>query len=122
MSLLRVAEGRKVYIICGRCDMRKGIDGLCSIVKTQYNLDPCTNTLFLFCGRRSDRFKAVFFDADRGFILLYVRLESGRFQWPTPEEAKQISLEQYKRLLDGLQVIEKSTLGKVDTANLLKSI
>ena len=43
----------KVYIACGYTDLRKGIDGLARLVQQQFALDPFTNTLFLFCGRRS---------------------------------------------------------------------
>ena len=42
----------KVYIACGYTDLRKGIDGLAALVQSQFQLDPFTNTLFLFCGRR----------------------------------------------------------------------
>ena len=45
----------KVYIACGYTDLRKGIDGLAQLVCQQFELDPFTNTLFLFCGRRRDR-------------------------------------------------------------------
>ena len=48
----------KVYIACGYTDLRRGIDGLAAMVQQQFNLDPFTNTLFLFCGRRRDRIKA----------------------------------------------------------------
>jgi len=42
----------KVYISCGYTDLRKGIDGLASLVQRQFRLEPFTHTLFLFCGRR----------------------------------------------------------------------
>ena len=38
----------KVYIACGYTDLRKGIDGLARLVQQQFELDPFTNTLFLF--------------------------------------------------------------------------
>ena len=44
----------KVYIACGFTDLRRGIDGLAGIVKQQFNLDPFSNTLFLFCGTLSE--------------------------------------------------------------------
>ena len=50
--------------------MRKGIDGLARLVQQQFELDPFTNTLFLFCGRRRDRIKGLYWEKD-GFILLY---------------------------------------------------
>ena len=71
----------KVYIACGYTDLRCGIDGLAGIVQQQFRLDPFTNTLFLFCGRRRDRIKALYWEGN-GFVLLYKRLESGSFQWP----------------------------------------
>ena len=74
----------KVYIACGYTDLRKGIDGLARMVQQQFELDPFTNTLFLFCGRRRDRIKGLYWEKD-GFILLYKRLEQGAYQWPRNE-------------------------------------
>ena len=74
----------KVYIACGYTDLRKGIDGLARMVQQQFELDPFTNTLFLFCGRRRDRIKGLYWEKD-GFILLYKRLEQGTYQWPRSE-------------------------------------
>ena len=74
----------KVYIACGYTDLRKGIDGLARMVQQQFELDPFTNTLFLFCGRRRDRIKGLYWEKD-GFILLYKRLEQGSYQWPRSE-------------------------------------
>ena len=48
----------KVYICCGYTDLRQGIDGLSALVQLEFELDPFSNTLFLFCGRRRDRIKA----------------------------------------------------------------
>ena len=50
----------QVYIACGYTDLRKGIDGLARLVQQQFALDPFTNTLFLFCGRRRDRIKGLY--------------------------------------------------------------
>lgn len=49
---------KKVYLAMGFTDLRRGIDGLATIVRFQFKLDPYDkNTLFLFCGRRCDRIK-----------------------------------------------------------------
>ena len=45
----------QVYIACGYTDLRKGIDGLARLVQQPFELDPVSNTLFLFCGRRRER-------------------------------------------------------------------
>lgn len=74
--MLNNASGfRKVYIAAGYTDLRRGIDGLASIVKFNFQLDPYEkDILFLFCGRRSDRIKGLVWEGD-GFLLLYKRLE-----------------------------------------------
>ena len=54
----------KVYIACGYTDLRKGIDGLARLVQQQLELDPFPTTLFLFCGRRRDRIKGLYWEKD----------------------------------------------------------
>ena len=96
----------KVYIACGYTDLRKGIDGLATLVQSQFQLDPFTNTLFLFCGRRKDRIKALYWEGN-GFVLLYKRLESGSFQWPrNGEEVRKLTAQQYRWLMEGLQIAQ----------------
>ena len=93
----------KVYIACGYTDLRKGIDGLARMVQ-QFELDPFTNTLFLFCGRRRDRVKGLYWEGD-GFILLYKRLEQGVYQWPRSEsEVRSLTPQQYRWLMEGLKI------------------
>lgn len=94
----------KVYIACGFTDLRRGIDGLAGIVKQQFNLDPFSNTLFLFCGRKWDRLKELYWEGN-GFLLLYKRLEQGVYQWPRNEqEARELTPQQYRWLMEGLKV------------------
>ena len=84
----------------GYTDLRHGIEGLTAIVRFQFHLDPYDkNTLFLFCGRRSDRIKALLWEGD-GFLLMYKRLETGAFSWPrSADEAVAIAEEQYRLLM-----------------------
>ena len=94
----------EVYIALGYTDLRRGIDGLAAIVQERFELDPFTNTLFLFCGRRKDRIKGLLWEGN-GFLLLYKRLEAGSFQWPrTGEEARQLTPQQYRWLMEGLSI------------------
>ncbi len=62
----------KIYIVCCYSDMQKSIDRLCAVIEDQLNMDPSSSALFLFCGRRRDRIKAVFRETD-GFVLIYKR-------------------------------------------------
>ncbi|BDR57532.1 IS66 family insertion sequence element accessory protein TnpB [Xylocopilactobacillus apis] len=96
---------KAVYLICGKTDLRKGIDGLAAIVHEQFDLDPFQPELFLFCGNRRDRFKALYHESD-GFILLYKRVDHGRLQWPNePEELLKLNQKQLGDLLNGLSVV-----------------
>ncbi len=92
-----------VYIACGYTDLRRGIDGLAQLVETQFQLDPFSNSLFLFCNRRRDRMKALLWEQNR-FMLFYKRLENGgSFQWPRGEaQARQLSEQEFRWLLEGL--------------------
>ncbi len=97
---------KRVIVCCGRTDLRKGIPGLSAFVRLNYGLDTTEKgTLFLFCGNRADRIKGLLFEGD-GILLLTKRLLAGnRFQWPrTPDEARELSPEQFRRLMDGFAV------------------
>ena len=97
-------DADRVYIACGYTDLRKGIDGLASMVQQQFHLDPFTNTLFLFCGKRRDRIKGLYWEND-GFVLLYKRLEKGAYQWPrTQSDVRELTPQQYRWLMEGLAV------------------
>ena len=85
--MLKDAKFKRVILRTGRTDLRRGIDGL-----------------FLFCGIRKDRIKGILFEGD-GFCMVYKRLTDGRFQWPsTPDEARDISPEQFRMLMEGYTV------------------
>ena len=97
-----------------------GIDGLASIIKFNFQLDPYEkDILFLFCGRRSDRIKGLVWEGD-GFLLLYKRLELGGFSWPrTKEEALEITPEQYQALMQGLEIVSRHPIQEVHPQDLL---
>lgn len=71
---------KKVYIATGFTDLRRGIDGLARIIRFQFHLDPYDkNTLFLFCGRRTDRIKGLLWEGDGFLLLLKKNYYSRRF-------------------------------------------
>ena len=73
-----ISVAENIYIACGYTDMRKSIDGLAAMVQQQFQMAPFNSALFLFCGKRCDRIKALLWEKD-GFVLLYKRLENGSF-------------------------------------------
>ncbi len=45
----------KIMIAAGYTDLRRGIEGLATIIRYKYKLDPYEkNVLFLFCGKKTD--------------------------------------------------------------------
>jgi len=93
----------KTYIAAGYTDLRYGINGLASLIQSKYHLSPFDEgTLFLFCGRKSDRIKGLLWEGD-GFLLLYKRIEKGRYCWPrSKEELRSLTKEQNSLLMKGL--------------------
>lgn len=82
-------------------NLRRGIAGLAELVKSEFDLDPFQEALFLFCGRRRDRIKALYWEGN-GFVLMYKRLEQGVYQRPrTDTEVRQITPQQYRWLMEG---------------------
>ena len=105
---ITIAE--EIYLAAGYTDMRKSIDGLAAIVQQRFRLNPFQPALFLFCGKRCDRIKALLWEGD-GFILLYKRLENGKFQWPrSDQECRSISWQEFRWLMEGLKIDQKTTI------------
>lgn len=104
------AENKTVCIVTEYTDMRKGIDGLATIIQGQLQLDPYSQALFLFCGRNSNKIKGLLWDGD-GFLFLYKRLDNGRYRFPRTEtEARQLSKQQLRWLLEGLEIEQKKAI------------
>jgi transposase len=94
----------KIYLITGRTDMRRSFDGLMAIIRDNYQMDPFSNAVYLFCGRKNNTMKALYFDKD-GFVLLQKRLDQGRFQWPrNKSEVRPLTRQEFRWLMEGLSV------------------
>ena len=107
----------QIYLVCGKTDLRRGIDGLASLVQENFNLDPYSEALFLFCGNRSDRYKALYWDKN-GFMLLYKRLETGKLQWPrNSQEVQRLNAQQIRWLLEGLSINQPANLLEIGRAH-----
>ncbi len=91
--MLSLPTSVRIYLARGVTDMRKAIDGLAAVTKTVLRHDPLSGHLFVFCNRRRDRIKILYWERS-GFWLLHKRLEKGTFAWPAIDDssAKQIEL------------------------------
>lgn len=104
----------KIYIITGRTDMRRSIDGLMAIIRDTYEMDPYANALLLFCGRKKNTLKALHFDKD-GFVLYLKRLDNGRFQWPKDaSEVRPLSRQEFRWLMEGLSIEQPGAIRPIN--------
>lgn len=96
---------KKAIIRMGKTDLRFGIDKLAALVNLEYGFDPMeTGTIYLFCGSRLDRIKALMYEED-GYILLTKRLTDGSFQWPrSSDEARELTEDDFDRLMSGFTI------------------
>ena len=79
--MLSDAKGfKKIYLATGKTDLRRGVDGLASIIESEFQISPFEkDVLFIFCGTRLDRIKCLVWEGD-GFLLMYKRLQDGKFK------------------------------------------
>jgi len=106
MRMIDFSKVRNYYVACGYTDMRKQIDGLVAVVQLQFNRELDESSLFLFCGRKADRMKALYWDGT-GYILLYKRLNEKRYQWPRSEaELKALTQQEFRWLMEGLSIAQ----------------
>lgn len=95
-----------VYLASRPIDMRRGHDGLMAIVRNVFAMDPFTGHVFAFVGMRRDRVKLLYFDRG-GFVLVYKRLERGRFKLPVvapTAQSVEIDGTSLAMLLDGMDL------------------
>ena len=107
-----ITIANNIYIITGYTDMRKSIDGLCSIIVQQLHNEPNKSSVYLFCGERCDRIKLILKES-YGMVLLYKRLDvvRGRFRWPrSANEVKNITWQQFDWLMSGLDIEQQKAI------------
>ncbi|MFA7484287.1 MAG: IS66 family insertion sequence element accessory protein TnpB, partial [Vulcanimicrobiota bacterium] len=79
-------------------------NGLSGLVANTLEMDPMSGHYFVFCGRRKNLLKVLYYDRN-GYAIWYKRLEEDKFLWPaTPEQARAITGEQLEWLLAGFNI------------------
>ena len=102
--MLNIGSGSKVFLVAGPTDMRKSFDTLAAVVKNVIHDDPLSGHLFVFCNRKRDRLKVLFWE-ESGFWLLAKRLERGTFNWPDATSIKvENSAAELAALVEGLEL------------------
>lgn len=110
----------EVYLCRESVDFRKGINGLAVLVEDSLSLDPFSETLFVFCNRRRNRVKILYWERS-GFCLWQKRLEKSRFHWPRKQPGDVVTLtgQQLNWLLDGYDISRMKPHEKLDFSSVL---
>ena len=105
----------RIFIHKEPVDMRRGINGLSDIVSIAEMGDLSGRNLFVFCGKRRDSIKVLYFDKS-GFCLWQKRLDVDKFPWPKKHVDKVVSLspEQFSWLLEGYDVWKMKPFAEIN--------
>lgn len=91
-------------------DLRKSIDGLAALVELQLQERPLSGTMFVFTNRRRTALKLLVWSYG-GFLLLYKKLERGRFRMPAVEgDRKTLTLAELAALMEGIDLSDARRL------------
>ena len=94
----------QVFLCTQPCDMRRSFDGLSMMAEHIIRCNPFSGNLFVFCNRRSDRVKILYWDRD-GWAIWYKRLEAGTYQFPFSETGrKEVAAWELAVLLEGIDL------------------
>jgi len=95
--------GKQIWIYRKPIDFRKSLDGLSSLIKLEIQRNP-QEGIYLFYNRHHDKLKCLSWHKN-GFILLYKRLEKGRFyfNFNKADGAMEINIQELSWLLAGLE-------------------
>jgi transposase len=100
----------RILIARDPVDFRKQIDGLAAICEVHLKEVPLNGTLFVFRNRSGSALKMLVWTFG-GFLLLYKKLERGRFRWPVLEADRgQITPAELAALLEGIDLSQARRL------------
>lgn len=102
--MIGASAATRIYLAPGVTDMRKSYNGLYALVVGTLEHDPLSGHLFVFCNRKRDRIKILYWDGS-GLWVCAKRLEKGTFHWPAHGVgAVELSQAQLNLLLGGLDL------------------
>lgn len=104
-------ETRPTFVLMGgSTDFRCGIEKLMSLI-SESGLDPFSDSVFVFCPKRKDKLKLLYWGG-AGFYLILYRLEEGKFRWLREAGPETITYRQMEWLLDGLEINPKGYISE----------
>lgn len=108
----------KVYLSLEAVDMRKSINGLSIAVIEELSCNPQDEALYIFYNKSRNKVKCLYWDKN-GFVLIYKRLEKGRFQFSKSlsGDLYEITHQQLSWLLAGFDFIQMSQYPELNFKN-----
>lgn len=105
--MLSFLGSTKVYLATAATDLRKSFNGLHAATTQVLQEDPRSGSLFVFCNRRRNRIKTLYWDGT-GLWVMTKRLEKGTFSWPQGVDVQdgklRLSPEALGLLLEGVDL------------------
>jgi len=102
--MLSISSAQRYFMYSGLCDMRKGFDSLCGLVREEFKMNPLSGDVFIFISRTRNRIKLLQWQRD-GFAIYYKRLEKGSFELPvSTKEEFSISAQQLMLVMEGIKL------------------
>ena len=102
--MLSVPAELPVFLALKPIDMRKSFDGLSVYVQSYLNMNPLSDGVFIFRNKSGDKVKLMYWQRN-GLVIVYKRLEQGRFKWPKAHhETLSLTRQELELLLDGVDL------------------
>ena len=98
--MLALAGGAKIFLCHEPVDLRKGFEGLSSLVQSHFAEQLTSGAYFIFLNKARDRMKVLYWDVD-GLAIWYKRLEKGRFAKNTQQHPL-MERREFLMLLEGV--------------------
>ena len=101
-------ESAKIWVATQPVDFRRAIDGLCCTIVECLGAQPHEG-VYIFYNRNKDKIKLIGKHRN-GFVMLYKRLEKGKFPFKFRDESTKIEIDERKLswLLSGLDCCSMS--------------
>lgn len=108
----------KILVATEPVDFRKSIDGLAALVELRLREAPLSGQMFVFTNRRRNGIKILVWTLG-GFLLLYKKLEEGRFRVPCAEGSDRLTMTpaELAALLEGIDLAGAKRLKRWNPAS-----
>lgn len=109
--MISLPSSLRYYLYRLPCDMRKGPDSLCGLVREYMKKDPLSGAIFIFVSRTGSQLRLLHWEGD-GFGVYSKKLQEGVFELPairTTDNSITLTSDELQMMLRGivLQTVRK---------------